>query len=81
MQAREKIMHPPKIISFLGTCVFDCNPRSAVIVLLRLMLILVVLVVVVVVPLLVFTVGKSTSLLVIVCMYNPHISQTTWRAR
>lgn len=67
MQAREKIMHPPKIISFLGTCVFDCNPRSAVIVLLRLMLILVVLVVVVVVPLLVFTVGKSTSLLVIVC--------------
>ncbi len=66
MQAREKIMHPPKIISFLGTCVFDCNPRSAVIVLLRLMLILV-LVVVVIVPLLVLTVGKSTSLLVLVC--------------
>lgn len=33
-------MHPPKIISFLGTYVFDCNPRSAAIVLLRLMLVM-----------------------------------------
>lgn len=39
-------MHPPKIISFLGTYVFDCNPRSAAIVLLRLMVMLLVLVMV-----------------------------------
>lgn len=40
-------MHPPKIISFLGTCVFGCNPRRAAVVLLRLMLVLVMVLVMV----------------------------------